>query len=145
MGLPEKMKRMHNIIWVCVDGTDKGLIEGKFYHLYSKEAVEFRDIHVLLERGSKLMDELKFPEETVRTRSFKKAEPNRPELIGDGNKVLTIEEMFNQKGLKGTFAITVVSRHNASWQGDIYSIEKDKLEAFNSDIELINIINNNLF
>ena len=101
----------------------------------------------------RLYDELQHPQAALRIRSFqierrkkrrtaKKEEALAlPEHMGKEMKVMEeFEKVTEQRGRDSTFIIHVKYRQNASWQGEVTWVDKQKKEHFRSALELVRLI-----
>ena len=50
------------------------------------------------------------------------------------------DDMSNKQGDKGTFLVRIQYRQNASWQGQVTWVDKNKTVPFRSALELIKLI-----
>lgn len=128
-----------NGIVLCVDRKDRGSIEGKLYHGYSREGILFKGYEDIIKTAEKLFNALGFPymgtgdrDIEGRTHSYTKKEGM--------TRVLKDEEMLEKHGDMGTFVIRVQHRQHSSWQGRVTYLEKDESVYFRSALELIKII-----
>ncbi len=145
MPVPGKMGRIPNTVAVCIDKTENQACSGRLYHFYSKEAESFSDIAELINIVTALLKATRFPQATIQTRSFKKTHTDIYELdIDSENKVMPIEGLAEMRGQRATILFCITSRQNASWQGDYYIPVSEEKGSFESDIELLNIIQNAL-
>lgn len=141
MALPQIMKRMPNLVCICIDSFENEIIEGRVFDLYHQQPWEFCDITDVIRGVENLMDAIAFPEATVRNRTFKKLEKQKPEPIDRDGRVRAMDELLAFRGEASTLILSVESRDNASWQGKVYSVEKDLSCDFISETEFIRFIN----
>ena len=92
---------------VCVDSYHQGIPVGRFYNPSCKEGKSFESLSQLLVRM-----------EDIGTEG----------TSGQGQK---------QSGQLATFAVRVLFRQNASWQGEVTWLEGKREESFRSVLELI--------
>lgn len=128
-----------NGIVLCVNSRERGGIEGKLYHGYSKEGILFKGYEEIIKIAEKFFDALGFPyrgtgdrDISGHTRSYNKEEGMA--------RVLKDEEMLERHGDMGTFVIRVQHRQHSSWQGRVTYLEEDKSVYFRSALELVKII-----
>ncbi|MCR5403751.1 MAG: hypothetical protein K6E91_08055 [Butyrivibrio sp.] len=144
-----------NLICLCIDGNENADYQGKLYHQYSDDAIEFRGLTDAVIRTEELFDEWDFPQRGLAQRRFKKhtREEKRPKPGADGDDRLPIEiirdekgvrNVQNKKGALGTFIIQVRYRQRASWQGQVIWLEKNELMDFISVLELLKIIDSSM-
>lgn len=135
------MNRQDNIINICVDEHMSGKISGKMYHCYDNKPWDFSSIIQLLELMELFFNKLSFPQASTKTRTFKKEK--EPAIVAL-EKVITAQEVMQQRGKEGSFLIGMRYRQNSSWQGDIRWIEQDVEREFISELDLLKVINNAL-
>lgn len=138
MGLMGRMNRMPDSVCVCVDGD----FSGRLYHCYNSSPVKFYDIPDLFYILEKVMEEVDYPERKTKPRSFKKT--NRREInlgINLDNKICEPVDLLANDGKLATFIVTVLTREYSNIQGSIYIKKTDVNESFNSDKELLELIN----
>ena len=128
-----------NGVVLCVDRINDNMIEGSFYHSYSREAVPFTGTRQLTLRMEKLYDYLHFPFPGTNERSF--FTPQAPSrLTKERIKVMTDDELLSKHGDIGTFIVRVQHRQNSTWQGRITWMEENKTVQFRSVWEMIKLI-----
>lgn len=148
--IPNKMRHQNNIVTLCVDAWKENDIIGRLFHCYRQEPYvigQAIEIFGILEH---FFDEIQYPQATSRTRQFiEKKEPVASTKYGNSLVSHTVnkedlqkqrERIFKERGKKATFLLGVVSRVNASWQGELYWIEEDTLWQFSSDMELMALL-----
>ena len=114
---------------VCVDSYQDGVPVGRFYNPARKEGVSFRSLSQLLIQMEDMLDDMKFPQSFTMTRTFTNGAANP---AGQ-----TPSQEQGQRGERGTFAVRVLFRQNASWQGEVAWLEGKREESFRSALELI--------
>lgn len=142
-----------NIVTLCMDSYDAKHQSGRLYHQYISGAVSFRSLFEALGRMERLYDELQLPQAAMRIRSFqidrRKMEqelrmegmPTLPEFERKEMKVMeTFDRVTEQRGKEATFVIHVKYRQNASWQGEVTWVDKQKKEYFRSALELVRLL-----
>ena len=142
-----------NIVTLCLDSYDAKRQRGRLYHQYISGAASFMTFFEAFDRMDRLYDELQFPQAAMRIRSFqidrKKMEqelkgermPALPEFERKEMKVMeTFDRVTEQRGEEATFVIRVKYRQNASWQGEVTWVDKQKKEYFRSALELVRLI-----
>ena len=113
---------------VCVDSYDNGVMNGRILHP-SCDPIPFKSLSRFLVQMEELLDELKLPQSFTAARSFD------PAARGPTPDRLTDE--VPQKGRLATFAIRILFRQNASWQGSVAWVETGRESTFRSALELI--------
>lgn len=123
-----------NLLNICVDNNECAEISGRMYHCYEKEPVQFNNIIELIQAAENLFDRISFPQASTKTRCFVKKEDvymEKPE------KVVSHEEVVEQKGEKGSFITSVRFRQNSTWQGEFFQMETGKKEKFSNMVDFI--------
>jgi len=112
---------------VCVDSYEEGVMKGRIYHP-SNEGVLFKSLSQFLIQMEDLLDELKLPQSFTAVRSF-------APTVGE----IETERLDEapKEGKLATFAIRVLFRQNASWQGSVSWVETGQENSFRSALELI--------
>jgi hypothetical protein len=98
------------------------------YNPYLGRAVPFSGTLDLLEQMERMFDRMRLPQSSTSHRTFAglaPAETGPP------------PESWAQAGELATFAVRVLFRHNASWQGSVTWIEEKQEERFRSVLELL--------
>lgn len=140
-----------NLICVCVDGNENADYQGRLFHQYADDPIEFSGVMDALIKIEELFDEWDFPQRGLSERQFKKhvREEKRPKAPEDGDDRLPIEiirdengvrNVQNKRGKLGTFALQVTYRQRATWQGHVIWQEKNEKHDFISALELLRII-----
>ena len=114
---------------VCVDSYHQGIPVGRFYNPSCKEGKSFESLSQLLVRMEDMLDDMMFPQSFTMARTFGSSVSIGTEgTSGQGQK---------QSGQLATFAVRVLFRQNASWQGEVTWLEGKREESFRSVLELI--------
>lgn len=142
-----------NIVTLCLDSYDEEQQRGRLYHQYVSGAVSFTSLFEAFDRMDRLYDKLELPQAAVRIRSFRTEQRKMkqavkgeriPALTESGRKEMKVMETFDkvaeQRGKDSTFIIRVKYRQNASWQGEVTWVDKQKKEYFRSVLELVRLI-----
>lgn len=114
---------------VCIDSYDDGIPVGRFYNPCYSEEVRFHSLSQLIIKLQDLLDEMQFPQSFTVSRAFSSERAGPPEssaFPGAG-----------REGKRANFAIRILFRQNASWQGSVTWLEQDREESFRSVLELI--------
>jgi len=126
-----------NIVGICVDGSDSNDVWGRIYHCYSDEAVLFDNGYQILQKLEGLMDDLNYPQSSVKLRTFKEDACKERKKV---KKVMKDDEVIRQMGKKGTFVVHVMYRQNATWQGEVVWTENGEVRKFRSALELLKLM-----
>lgn len=113
---------------VCVDSYDEHVLRGRLYNPHRPEGIAFRSVMEFLLRMEDLLDDMHFPQSFSAVRSFG-APPERTAASPPAAE--------RQEGQRATFAVRVLFRQNASWQGSLTWLEEGKEESFRSVLELL--------
>ena len=112
---------------VCIDRYQGNVPEGRIYHPGGGSS-SFRSLTQFLVQMEDHLNEWQLPQSFTAIRSF----GAMPELVPDRP-----EEGENRRGKLATFAIRILFRQNASWQGSVTWMETGRTEGFRSVLELI--------
>ena len=113
---------------VCIDSYDQGVPAGRFYNPYHKDGESFQSLTQFLTKMEQLLDSMHLPQSFTAARAF--APP--PELKSGGPP-----KAEPQEGRLATFAVRILFRQNASWQGSVTWLEDGLEQSFRSVLELI--------
>ena len=113
---------------VCVDSYTNGVLVGRFYNPSRRGGEAFQSLTQFLVKMDQTLDEINLPQAFDSARAF--AQPPEVEL---GNTPWP----ESQKGILATFAVRVIFRQNASWQGSVTWLEGGREESFRSVLELV--------
>ena len=113
---------------VCIDRYDNTVLCGRIYNPYLEEGIQFQSTMDFLKVMESLLGSMNFPQSFSGNRSFRAIEEN---------KTSTPASIIHQEGELATFALKVLFRQNASWQGSIKWIEGKQEESFRSVMELL--------
>ena len=113
---------------VCVDSYENGVPAGRFYNPFFPGGKTFSSLTQFLIGMEKTLDEMNFPQPFAAVRSF--AAPAGPQAD-------RWAEQERQRGEAATFALRILFRQNASWQGSITWLEGEAEQSFRSVLELI--------
>ena len=144
----KQMFYARNLMSVCIDSTDGCDYQGRIWHQYSDEPLEFGGFLQMLSIMEGLLDEWDFPQKALSTRSFfrqdksvYKRNVNPDELVIDQvQKENGVRNVQNQRGKRATFIVQVSFRQRATWQGHVIHAESDKKDDFASAMQLLRIM-----
>ncbi len=114
---------------VCVDSYAGGALAGRFYHPSCPNGERFSSLSRFFRKMEDMLDGLQFPQAFTAARAFAELPEGREEALAD--------ESLRQEGKLATFAVRILFRQNASWQGSVTWLEKNREESFRSVLELI--------
>jgi hypothetical protein len=115
---------------VLVDSFEHGEVRGRIYNPYRNDGKSFESLMQMLITLEKGLDEMDFPRSFNAVRYFSKP----PEIE---NKI----QSHRRPGKLASFAVKILFRQNASWQGSVTWIEGKQEQGFRSALELIFLIN----
>jgi hypothetical protein len=113
---------------VCVDAGSTGEMSGRLCNPYLEGSTVFHNTLEMLEQMEKLLDQMHLPQAFTSARTFVRPAPA---------EVKEHEERTPQIGALATFAVRVLFRQNASWQGSVTWVEGKQEESFRSVLELL--------
>ena len=89
------------------------------------------------------MNELNFPQSSTELRTYedKQQKPANAKRISF-TEVSNREQILEKRGIIDTLAVYVRYRQNATWQGSVYHMKNNEREDFNSELDLLKIIEN---
>ncbi len=113
---------------------------GKVYSSYYRKTYPFRDIWEFLHAVYGLLESVQIPQPVVKLRSFgfrfHKIKLRKAADILDSDIQYT--DTADEK--KNTFLIHIQFRRNATWQGSITWVEKNKTQHFRSAFEMLKLM-----
>ena len=112
---------------ICVDSYRDREFCGRLYNRHVEGAVTFDNLTQLLLQMDGLLDEMSFPQPFQAKRSFGSAQCPERETPGAEAR----------HGDAATFAVKVLFRQNASWQGSVLWLERGQELRFRSVLELL--------
>lgn len=128
---------------ICIDEYDAGEMRGRIYSASHEEPYTFNSVITLVKCVNGIFDEGDYPQATMRCRGFNKSKDtesvtNEEKVFTDPSKLNVLR--VNMRGKKATFRVKVMFRQNASWQGMVCWVEKNREESFRSVLELLMLI-----
>ena len=124
----------YRITTVCIDSYENGELKGRFYNPYLSGGHSFQSVTQFLLRMEQALDAMDFPKAFAATRTF--SPPPEHETGPPGTEY--------RPGDEATFAVRILFRQNASWQGQITWLEGKKEQSFRSVLELLLLMNSAL-
>ena len=118
---------------VCVDSYENGVLRGRFYNPYLEEGRRFESLAQFLLEMERALDTMEFPKSFTAVRTF-------APLPGERSS----PEVEFCAGDMATFAVRIIFRQNASWQGAVQWLEGRQEQSFRSALELIFLLDNAL-
>ena len=112
---------------VCVDSYEKGVPQGRFLNPYMPGERTFTSLLQFLQEFDGTLERMDFPKAFQTTRTFAAAPRLDTGPPGQNTKA----------GDLATFAIRILFRQNASWQGSVIWLEGKREQSFRSALELV--------
>jgi len=112
---------------ICIDSYDDSVLNGKFFNLYEDTSKNFRSTIEFLSEMEQTLDNMDFPRSFSAVRTF--SQPTEQETGPPDTQI--------RRGNMATFAVKILFRQNASWQGSITWLEGKMEQSFRSVLELI--------
>ena len=132
--MPKVWGEEYRTTFVCVDSYEHGVLRGRFYNPYTGNGHAFESLSDFLLKMEQMLDEMELPKAFAVTRTFA-APPPKPSGAADSHR---------EPGKCATFALRILFRQNASWQGAVTWIENKQEQSFRSVLELIFLFDNAL-
>lgn len=112
---------------VCIDSYDGKVPSGRFYNPSFRGGQRFQSLVQFLLKMEDNLDGLRLPQSFTAARAFAPPPASRGKAPPDPGP---------QEGKLATFAVRVLFRQNASWQGSVTWLERGREESFRSVLEL---------
>ena len=113
-------------ITVCVDSSDSGILQGRFYNAY-QEMELFESLMQFLTGVEAVLEEQQMPQSYTVLRTFSNQIPAGEESTASRRI---------QKGKIATFEMRVLFRQHSSWQGTLIWRDRKMEQSFRSVLEL---------
>ena len=113
---------------VCVDGYENKVPVGRWYNSQYETGAAFHGVMELMLSLESMLEEAKFPQSFSNRRTFGPPGECATETAG---------EDAVKEGKLATFALRILFRQNASWQGSVFWYEGKQEESFRSLLELL--------
>lgn len=129
---PEQISQEMKTNIIEVSSYENKDIRGKLFNACYKKGRTFGNLMQLLLLIDELQNSLHFPQKGMENRKFPKC--NASDIIENEERENRTRKQ-NEKTI-ATFKVNILFRQNASWQGNIVWVEKDKKLQFRSVLEL---------
>ena len=126
---------MNRVVMVYVDSYENEIPQGRFCIAANHEVQTFQSTMQLLKKIEEHLDRTNFPQAFDAIRKFQ-----APKTM----KFSAEERQDTRPGDAATFAVRLLFRQNASWQGSVRWIEGGQEEGFRSVLELLLLMDNAL-
>ena len=120
---------------ICIDRYENKVPIGRLYHASSEPGTAFHGTMELLLSLESMLEELKGPQSFSNRRVFRPPE----ERVVTSVTAETVRE-----GKMATFALRILFRQNASWQGSVFWYDGEQEESFRSVLELLMLMDSAL-
>lgn len=124
----------YRTILICVDSYHCGTLQGRFYSPFLNEGQSFQSLSQFIAKMEQTLDGMEFPKAYTVTRTFSPPPEKPPGPPGT----------VYQDGKLASFALRILFRQNASWQGSITWLDQNQEQSFRSVLELILLFDNAL-
>lgn len=121
-------------IMICVDSYERGILQGRIYNPIASEGKTFQSLSGFILEMEQILEGIEFPKSYTITRTF--ATPQE--------RATPSTDAVFQEGALSTFALRILFRQNASWQGSVVWLEEKQEQSFRSVLELILLFDNAL-
>ena len=142
---------------ICIDTNVGGRETGRLYSCYSREPAAFDDPYQLLLMMDEVMESINYPQASVALRDYStrgegKRREKQTEETGHRDradrrrkvpdKVMEQTELLDFRGGIATYAVRIQYRQYATWQGELVWLEKNLARGFNSELEMLKLMDN---
>ena len=124
----------HQVTTVCIDEYIDGVMRGRFYHRSFDGGRAFHSAVQFLLEMERMLDAAESPKAYAARRLF--ADPL-------GMPTENSDEIC-QTGRLATFAVRIIFRQNAGWQGSVTWLEGGQEQSFRSVLELLLLLDSAL-
>ena len=132
---PRMWENEYRATMVCIDSNDEGALKGRFYNQYCPGGEQFQGVMEFLRKMEDMLNQMQFPQSFSVVRTFGESSAVEREAPA---------EMVSWEGKLATFAVKVLFRQNASWQGSVTWLEGRREESFRSVLELLLLLDSAL-
>ena len=112
---------------VCVDSYEDRIPSGRIFNPYAPEGRSFSSVMQFLLEMEQILNSMDFPKSFTAARFFA-----TPAETAAGPPEADVHT-----GNKATFALRILFRQNASWQGSVTWLEGRQEQSFRSVLELV--------
>ena len=120
----------YRTVLVCVDDFEDRILSGWICHPCLGEGRKVRGLMEFFKVVEDLLEQIRFPQSFTAKRAFSQTETACFPERGDP------AQGPPRKGKLGTFAVRILFRYHASWQGSVSWLESGREEPFRSALEL---------
>ena len=112
---------------ICVDAFNSGAVSGRMYNPIIHGTENFENLMQLLLQMDNMLDMMNFPQSFEEKRKFADV----------GRQAASLIDTEKREGQVATFAVKILFRQNASWQGNMVWLDEKKEAQFRSALELV--------
>ena len=130
-------------IYVHIGRCSADAVTGELFFPGTGKSAHFIGLDELLSVTETVLDELSYPQPTFQHRTFHERitrKRKERDCIVQEHEEDKEESELKKLGNDATFVIHVKYRQNATWQGEIKWVSRDKAQYFRSDLELVRLI-----
>ncbi|MFU0831662.1 MAG: Type II toxin-antitoxin system HicB family antitoxin [Oscillospiraceae bacterium] len=131
-----KLSPAQILIWL--DSKQSNDMAGRLYSGYYHRVYNFSNVTELMLAIDRLCDAMQFPQATSQNRSFESK--HMKTFVRKVENFMDSEIETVCKPENATFLVHIKFRQNASWQGSITWVEKEKTQNFRSALEMLKLM-----
>lgn len=120
---------------ICVDAYEDGVMRGRIYPSCSDEKIDFHGVMDFLKCIESQLNQMQFPQSFCSGRTFATRQPT--------NSRASDSKLYGN-GQLATYALKILFRQNASWQGSLSWLERNQEATFRSVLEMLMLIDSAL-
>ena len=137
---PEKVVTARSMqMTVTIVLREDGSREVTLVSQYLEQPFICSDLVELIGKMNVIFDDKRFPQSYTTPRSFGFTRTDFPK--SEERRTATMPSSTESGNMKCSFEINVMYRQNATWQGNILWLEKNKRQNFRSALEMIGLMN----
>lgn len=131
-----------NLMVICIDSRKDGKERGRLYSCYSREPEPFDDPYQLLLMMEEVMEKINYPQASVSLRQYGGTPGTDYVRREKPEKVMEQQELLDFRGERATYAVRIQYRQYATWQGELVWMEHNVAKSFNSELEMLKLMDN---
>lgn len=127
---------------VCIDRFENTEISGRLSNPYMESTIPFDGVIDMVTKMENILDAVTFPLSSVRYRRFEDPDKLQTTWMPKREVYRYHEDTIfsTDRGELATFLVQVQFRQNATWQGYVRWLEKEKVQNFRSTLEFIKLL-----
>jgi len=118
----------------------EGQLRGELHSRYLSEPYVFADMINMIHKMEDLFDTNGFPQAFLSTRSFDDGKRGKMKRKVERNGAISKDDQTTPISAKCSFDVTVRFRQNATWQGQIFWVERNVRQDFRSVLEMLKLM-----